>query len=319
MVYVPQYVVNIRKPNTCIEFIMFTKILFLFQHISDIAALHQLSLSASTARPLVLEPTSIENTAAQGFYTNDCTCVSPCVSNKILQSDILMSKANTTKYNDPSSCFLLQRSQSKEDNMSQPLVPYAVNTLESYRQFTVCDSSVMVAQSCCTETDFGTFSRPPKEWAWLENGLEAHLHKSACLQDNTVNGPFSTGQHSLLHKSSNLPNPFYKSNDLSFNRESFYTELSSEQNSTNPSYCANEITDVISISQPLPLENQRGPLKQTQGTFYNHLFTTNSNEDTDDCFYSQKVIVGKRKLTVNSVKTKEGMSTGTECLSINSF
>ncbi|XP_075681725.1 protein shortage in chiasmata 1 ortholog isoform X8 [Rhinoderma darwinii] len=277
------------------------------KHFSDITALHQLSLSASPSKPSQT-PTGMEYTAAvQGPTSN---IPSPCVSNEILpQSDVLLSKAKSNKCNDKSLSFLFQKSQ-RIDKISQPLLPSACHTSERYKISTI--SEPQSGHSCCTNRDFGTFSKPLKKWTWSENGLDQHLHQSACLQDNTVDKTFFSGQHGLLQRASYHLNPVYKSNEqepsFSINHESFYADLLSEQNSTTPSYCTNELMDAVCISQPLPSQIQRAPLKQTQGNFHNNLLTANSNEETDDSYYSQKGIVGKRRLTVNSVMTKDGMS-----------
>ncbi|XP_056374635.1 protein shortage in chiasmata 1 ortholog isoform X3 [Hyla sarda] len=245
------------------------------KHFSDITAIHQLSLAASP-RPSQ-PPTSMEPTAAiQAPSTN---IHNQCVSNKYLQSETLQSKSNTTKYNKTSSSLLSQRIQNKDDASTS-----SIHTVECYRRSTMSDSLVMFGQNVSMETNFGTLP-----------------------QDNSVVGPFSSGQHKILHRVSYHPNA-KQAPSFSINRESFYADLSSEWNSANSSYCENEIRDAIAISQPLPSEIQRSLLKQTQGTFHNHLVTVNNNEES---YCSKKGIVGKRRLTVNSVLTKEKLSAET--------
>ncbi|XP_073535231.1 protein shortage in chiasmata 1 ortholog-like [Phyllobates terribilis] len=192
------------------------------------------------------------------------------------------------------------RSQSK-DNISQP---GPASEFHIVKRFAISDPSVTFGQSCHMETDF---AKPLKQWTWSEKGLEKY--QSAYLQDNTVEGPFSSGQHRLLHTVSHHPNPVLKSKEqepsFSINRQTFFADLLSEQNSTNPLNC-DDFTNAVCISQPQPSEVQRGPSTQTQKTFLSHLFTAGSNEETGS-YCSQKIAVGKR-LKVNSITSKEGMS-----------
>ncbi|XP_069820441.1 protein shortage in chiasmata 1 ortholog isoform X2 [Dendropsophus ebraccatus] len=253
------------------------------KHFTDITAIHQLSLSSRLSQP----PTGMEPTAAiQEPFTIH---IQP-VSNKILQPDILLSEIRTTKSNNPSSTFPVQRYQNK-DNVSEPLLLSAIHSLQCYRRSTM----------------FDTFSNPLQKLAKSENVLEQALHKSACLEGSTVDGPLSSGQHSSLHRVCYHPNTEQEPN-FSINQERFYADISSEWNSTNPSYCGNELRNSICVSQPLPPETRRGPLKQTQWKFHSYPDTDIGNKESDS---SKKGIIGKRRLTVNSIMTNEGMSAET--------
>ncbi|XP_066458125.1 protein shortage in chiasmata 1 ortholog isoform X2 [Eleutherodactylus coqui] len=266
------------------------------KHFSDITALHQLSLSASSPRQSQTS-TSVKHAAAlQGHPTN---VHSPRVSYKNLQSDILLGRANTEE---SSSSFPFQRSQSK-DHKSQPLLSSVVRTLQCYRRSAMSEPPEMVDQTCCTETDFGTCPKILKWGTWSVDGTE-HLHQSTRLQGKTVDGPFPSWQHSFLPRVSYQSNPVYKpyeqESNFSISQESVYADLLSKQNSRNPSNCGNELTNAIG--------QQAAPLQQTPEKFCSHLFPVSSNEGTSDAYYSRNGIAGKRRVTMDDTMASEGMS-----------
>ncbi|XP_077107127.1 protein shortage in chiasmata 1 ortholog isoform X2 [Ranitomeya variabilis] len=231
----------------------------------------------------------------------------PEVPSKVLKhfSDITanhqlsLSVSSPRSSQNPTRTEKTSKSQSK-DNISQPVPSPEFDT---FKRSAMSDPSVMFGQSCHMKTDF---AKPLKQWTLSDK----EKYQSAYLQDNTVEMPFSSGQHSLSHKVSHHPKPVFKSKaqepSFSINRQTFFADLLSEQNSTNPLNCVDDITNAMCISQPQPAEMQRGPLTQSQKTFLNHPFTASSNEETGS-YFSQKIVVAKR-LKVNSITTKEGMS-----------
>ncbi|XP_073405804.1 protein shortage in chiasmata 1 ortholog-like isoform X2 [Dendrobates tinctorius] len=215
-----------------------------------------------------------------------------------------LSVTSTRPSQKPTRSEKTSRNQSK-DKISQP-VPSS--EFDTFNTFAMSDSSVMFGQSCHMETDY---SKPLKQWTRSDKGLEKY--QSTYLQDNRDEGPFSSGQHNLSRRVSHHPNPVFKSKaqvpSFSINRQTFFADLLSEQNSTNPLDCVDDITNARCISQPQAVEMQRGLLTQSQKTFLNHPFTASSNEETGS-YFSQKIVVAKR-LKVNSITTKEGMSAET--------